>query len=104
MREFTKNEIISTFLNLGEDRLYKDLLVQSVNRIILFMENPESQQAPPDKELLFLYESFLSLYRKDGEDHYLKISSVIRRAAHKIHRLLLKKHLVKNDENFLSLV
>jgi hypothetical protein len=57
------------------------------------MENPEFHHLMPDKELLNLSDKFLILYRTEGEDYHLQISKVIRRAAHKIHRLLLKKHL-----------
>lgn len=104
MNEKIKKDIVNLFLEFGEDKLYKNLLVQAIKRIISFMQNPEEFNISPDKELLILSENFLSMYRSGEEDYYLTISKIIRRAAHKIHRLLLKKHLVKKDENFITLV
>lgn len=104
MKEDLKKEIVNVFLTEGEDKLYKNLLVQAVRRIIVFMENPEDIKITPDRELLNLSENFLTLYRLGEEDYNLKISQIIRRAAHKIHRLLLKKHLVSKNDKFLNLV
>ena len=104
MSDNAKKEIISSFLEGGENKLYKDLIVQSVKRIIKLIEDPESTTSTPDRHLISLSESFLSSYRKGEDDSYLHMSKIIRRAAHKVHRLLLKKHLVKKDDKFLNLV
>lgn len=104
MNDDMRNEIVKIFLEQGEDKLYKNLLVQSVKRIIVFMENTDTNRVTPDKELIHLADKFVILYRTEGEEVYLQVSKVIRRAAHKIYRLLLKKHLIKKDEKFLNLV
>lgn len=57
-----------------------------------------------DVEILHLSESFLTLYRRTGNEDYAAVSRVLRRAAHAVYRQLVKKGAKNNDPRFLTLV
>lgn len=94
--------LVKEFLTNGESKLYNNLLSQSVKQIILLIN--EGRKTYPDKTLLAMSNKFLNQYRASGDDSYLKISKILRRAAHKIYRVLLKKKLVGKNNDFLNLV
>ncbi|MDP2683537.1 MAG: hypothetical protein Q8P20_00620 [bacterium] len=56
-----------------------------------------TQLTSPEIELLDLSEAFLALYRRTGGDDFLIICKALRRAAHKVHRVLSKK-----TDNFIK--
>lgn len=96
--------LVKEFLTNGESKLYNSLLSQSVKQIILLMNEDKKNKIYPDKMLLTMSNKFLKQYRISGDESYLKISKILRRAAHKIYRVLLKKHLVAKNNDFLNLV
>jgi hypothetical protein len=58
----------------------------------------------PEIELLEQAEHFLRLYRKDGDGFYLDISRALRKAGHKVYRLMRKKNLITKNARFLQAV
>jgi hypothetical protein len=98
-----KNALIKEYLENGERAFYKKLLSNSVKKIALLIKD-KSGNSFPDMELLAISEMFLNYYRMEGEEVYLNISKVCRKAAHKLYRVLLKQHLVKKNKIFLNLV
>lgn len=95
-------ELINNF-NKGEVYLYKFLIVNSIKKIVLLLEEDNFNNSP-DKDLLNLYEKFMYMYRTEGDEIYLNIAKIIRKAAHKIYRILLKQNHIKKNEHFLNLV
>jgi hypothetical protein len=96
--------LVKEYLSNGESKLYKNLLSQAVKKIVLLTDRDSNYKIYPDKDLLSMSNKFLNQYRINGDDCYLKISKIFRRAAHKIYRVLLKRHLTKKNDKFLNLV
>ena len=96
--------LVKEYLTNGESKLYKNLLSQAVKEIVLLMDKNNNYKIYPEKRLLSMSDKFLAQYRINGDDAYLIISKIFRRAAHKIYRLLLKKHLITKNDSFLNLV
>ncbi len=96
--------LVKEFLTNGESKLYNSLLSQSVKQIVMLISEDKQNKVYPNKTLLIMSNKFLKQYRISGDDSYLKISKIFRRAAHKIYRVLLKKHLINKDNDFLNLV
>jgi hypothetical protein len=98
-----KREVVPKFLSIGSDKFYRILLTSSLNKLVLLGKG-EYKGQPPDIELLIGYDQFLILYRREGEDVALDIAKVFRRAAHKIHWIMLKKEMTTKNDKFLRLV
>jgi len=96
--------LVKEYLTNGESKLYKNLLSQAVKEIVLLLDKDSNYKVYPDRRLLSMSDKFLAQYRINGDESYLVICKIFRRAAHKIYRLLLKKHLVSKNDNFLNLV
>lgn len=103
MDDVTKNAIINDYLKKGGDALYKKLIISSVKKIAILIGESEKKTFP-EVEMLNISNIFLGFYRSEGEDHYLEISKIYRKVAHKIYRVLLKKNLISKNNNFLNLV
>lgn len=103
MSDIVIQNIIKTYNDNGESYLYKTLIVNSIKKITLLL-NDKNFNNSPDKELISLYEKFMYMYRTEGDEVYLNIAKIIRKAAHKIYRVLLKQNYIKKDEHFLNLV
>jgi len=99
--ESLKKEFIPKFIEKGETEFYKLLIAYSLNKMSL----KESKNfISPEIELLDYHNAFMSLYRKEGDDNFLKIAKVFRKAAHKIYRVLLKNSIINKSNKFLNLV
>lgn len=98
-----KNTLVKIYIEKGEKAFYNKLLSDSVKKITFLLKDGTPNNFP-DAELLSISEVFLYYYRMEGEEVYLEISKVCRKAAHKLYRVLLKRHLVKKNSNFLNLV
>ena len=82
----------------GEDGLYDKIVDAAIAVTSLGRSGQEI-------ELLDFSESFMNLYRRTGENDYKLISKVFRRAAHKVHRELIKiKKQAAKDARLLTLV
>jgi hypothetical protein len=98
-----KDNFVPKFLSNGEDRFYKSLLFLAVNKLV-FIQNGSYRGAPPHIEYIDYHNRFLCLYRRSGDETFLKISQLLRKAAHKIYRAMLAKNMATKDNNFLNSV
>jgi hypothetical protein len=105
-----KQEFVPKYLAAGEGRFYRFLLTYALNKLIGMERQSESKKpnqteiTPPDLEFLEYYEKFLVLYRREGEEIYLDIARLFRRAGHKIYRVRLKRGLTAPNGKFLHVV
>lgn len=96
-----KKEFLPKYIEKGESDFYKLLITYSLNKMSL----KESKGfLSPEIELLEYYNGFMALYRREGNEDFLKIAKIFRRAAHKIYRVLLKNSLINKNNKFLNLV
>ena len=98
-----KNALVKSYLENGESIFYKKLLANSIKKITFLLQDSNKKNFP-HKELLDVSNFFLQAYRSEGDEIYLNICKICRKAAHKVYRVLLKKHLIKENNNFLNLV
>ena len=98
-----KKDHLTTFLTLGEEKFYNLLLVVSVSKLAYLQKN-DIKDKSPEIEFLDYYEENLTLYRRNGEQLYLDLAKVFRKAAHKVYRSMLKKKLIKKNDKFLNIV
>jgi hypothetical protein len=98
-----KKEFVSKYLSVGEQKFYRFLLVYSLNKLILINKGDSVDQTP-DLELLDYHNRFIILYRREGEEVYLRLARLFRKAAHKIYRIMLKKGMTAPNAKFLNLV
>ena len=87
----------------GQEKFYKFLLFYSVQKMIL-LEKREVSIVAPHLELLDYYNQSIIWYRREGDEIYLNMAKVFRRAAHKIYRVMLKKELTNKNDKFLNLI
>lgn len=108
--DILKQEFVPKYLAAGEDRFYRFLLTYAINKLIGIEKQATDKKSisveitPPDLELLEYYEKFLVLYRREGEETYLEIATLFRKAAHRIYRIMLKKNMTVPNAKFLHLV
>lgn len=87
----------------GKQRFYRLLLTYGVHKMIL-MQEEKFRGMPPDIEFLQYHEIFLFLYRREGDETFLDMSKLFRKAAHKLYRTMLKKEMTLKNNKFLNLV
>jgi hypothetical protein len=58
----------------------------------------------PDVMLLNQSDSFFSLFRSTGNQHYFMIGVLLRKAAHKLYRDLYSKGNIPQNRRFLQIV
>ena len=91
------NEYIDLLSKIGEEGLYQ--------RTLGVVNQPELKVENPDIEILDFSEAFVSKYRSTGQEEFLTIGKILRRAAHKIYRTLLEKDKTKKPSpRFLTLI
>lgn len=101
-QEQIKELFLSKYTKVGEDKFYKFLWTYALNRIV---SPPNQGVANPAIELIEYYKMFLTLYRREGNPIYLKLSRQFRKAAHKIYFIMLDKGLMEVDkERFLNVI
>ena len=98
-----KKNYLDKYKTSGQDKFYKFLLFYSVSRMML-LEKGDQSIMPPNLELLEYYNQSIIWYRREGEEIYLDMAKVFRRAAHKIYRVMLKKNLTNKNDKFLNLI
>lgn len=101
--ELFKKEFLPRFKNSGEDKFYKSLLLISLNKLVM-VEKGDYKGILPHIELLDYYEQLIILYRREGEEIYLKVAKTFRKAAHKVYRIMLKKKMSPVNSKFLNVV
>lgn len=101
--EGLKKEFVPKYQAVGESKFYRFLLLYALNKLI-FIEKGSFKGVSPEIEFLDYYDQFIILYRREGEEIYLDLGRVFRRAAHKIYRVMLKKKMTEKNPRFLNLV
>ena len=94
---------IDKYNSVGEQKFYRYLLCQAINKLIKIRDG-EYKGISPEIEYLNYSERFLFLYRHEDDEAYLKLSSIFRKAAHKIYRFMLKRNMVARNSKFLNVV
>jgi hypothetical protein len=98
-----KKQFVPKYLQIGENKLYSFLLYYSLNKLVQ-IEKGEYKGISPDLEFLDYHDRFIILYRREGDDVYLEIARILRKVAHKIYRVMLKKKMTSRNGKFLNLV
>jgi hypothetical protein len=98
-----KKEFIPKYQKVGNEKFYNFLITYAINKLIA-IDKEDYKGIYPDVEFLNYYEKFLILYRRESEDIHLDIAKIFRKAAHKIHRIMIKKQITKTNNKFLRAV
>lgn len=98
-----KKQFVPKYVSIGEDKFYSFLLYYGLNKLVQ-IDKGTFKGGAPDLEFLEYYDRFIILYRREGEETYLQIARVLRKAAHKIYRIMLKKNMTPRNNKFLNLV
>ncbi len=98
-----KKAFIPKYLAAGEQKFYRLLLLYALNKLV-FISKEGNTGITPDLAFLDYHDRFIILYRREGEEVYLRVAKLFRRAAHKVYRIMLKKNMTSVNEKFLNLV
>ena len=98
-----KQEFVPRYLSAGEQKFYRFLLTYALNKLVL-IEKKVYEGLDPHLEFLDYYDRFIILYRREGDEVYLEVARVLRKAAHKIYRIMLRKDMTTSNAKFLNLV
>lgn len=96
-------EIVPKFVASGEQKFYRSIIMIALQKLIL-VEKENYRGMLPHLEYMEYHDQFLILYRREGDEIYLQIAKMLRKAAHKIYRIMLKKNMTTPHPKFLSLV
>ena len=77
-----RDEYTKILVKKGEDGLYRWILGKGV----LAIQNDDF----PEVRILDVAETFFSLSRSSGDKKYFTVGKILRRAAHKLYRVMLK--------------
>lgn len=75
----------------------------ALNKLVLINKGTHIELTP-DLEFLDYHNRFIILYRREGEEVYLRVARIFRKAAHRIYRIMLKKDMTAPNAKFLNLV
>jgi hypothetical protein len=98
-----KQEYLPKYSTDGEQKFYRYLLVSALNKLVL-IDTGIYKGITPELEFLDYHAQFMILYRREGDEIYLQIARLLRKAAHKIYRVMLKKNMTNLNINFLNSV
>lgn len=101
--EAFNNNFVDQYVENGEKKFYRFLLTYALNKLILIQKG-NYRGISPDLEFLEYYDRLMILYRRQGDDKYLITAKLLRKAAHKIYRIMLKKKMTSRNPKFLNLV
>lgn len=101
--EGLKEELVPKFIANGEQKFYRSILLLALQKLIA-TEKGIYKGIPPHLEYLEYHDRFLILYRREGDEVYLRIAKMLRKVAHKIYRIMLKKKMTPPNTKFLTLV
>lgn len=102
--ELLKEKFVPKYMEAGEPKFYRFLLFYALNKMVLMEQGFLKEGITPDIAFLDCHDQCLILYRREGEEHYLIMARIFRRAAHKMYRALLRKKLISFNPRFLNLV
>lgn len=98
-----KKQFLERFREMGSLNFFQFLLVSAMKDLVE-MEKETHVGAFPNAKLMNMHDEFLKIHRKEGEETFLEMAKVCRKAAHKVYRLMLKKNMIEKDRKFLTLV
>lgn len=98
-----KEKYVPQFISNGEDRFYRSLLFLALNKLVLINKGMY-KGTHPHLEYLEYYDRFIILHRREGDEVYLQIAKMLRKAAHRIYRIMLKKKMTTTNMKFLNSV
>lgn len=101
--EGLKEELVPKFVASGEYKFYRSIILLALQKLIA-TEKGLYKGTPPHLEYLDYHDRFIILYRREGDEVYLNIAKMLRKAAHKIYRIMLKKQMTVPNTKFLNLV
>lgn len=101
--EGLKQQFVPKYINGGKDKFYRFLLLCQIDKLMLINKGMY-RGISPELEFLEYYDRFIILYRREGEEGYLDMARIFRRAAHKIYRVMLKKNMTVRNAKFLNVV
>ena len=101
--EGIKTNLVPEFLANGEEKFYRTIIFLALQKLVLISKD-SYRGVPPHLEYLDYHDRFIILYRREGDDVYLRIAKMLRKAAHKIYRIMLKKNMTPPHPKFLNLV
>lgn len=101
--EGLKGNLVPEFLANGEEKFYRSIIFLALQKLVL-IDKGAYKGMPPHLEYLDYHDRFIILYRREGDEVYLKIAKMLRKAAHKIYRIMLKKKMTPPHPKFLNLV
>jgi len=101
--ESLKSNLVPEFLANGENKFYRSIVFIAVQKLVLINKG-NYRGTPPHLEYIDYYDRFIILYRREGDEVYLNIAKMLRKAAHKIYRIMLKKNMTPSNAKFFNLV
>ncbi len=101
--EGLKQQFVPKYLTDGKEKFYRFLLLCQINKLVLISKG-DYRGISPEIEYLEYYDRFIILYRREGEEGYLDMARLFRRAAHRIYRIMLKKNMTTRNPKFLNSV
>lgn len=101
--EGLKEGYVPKYVASGEQKFYRSIIFLALQKLIL-IDKGIYKGIPPNLEYMDYYDRFIILYRREGDEVYLQIAKMLRKAAHKIYRIMLKKKMTVSNAKFLNLV
>jgi len=101
--EGIKTNLVPEFLANGEEKFYRSIIFLALQKLVL-IDKGIYKGILPHLEYLDYYDKFIILYRREGDEVYLNIAKMLRKAAHRIYRIMLKKKMTTSNAKFLNLV
>lgn len=101
--EVLKTEFVPQYLAAGENKFYRLLITYSLKKLI-YLQKSKCKIQSPELDLLDTHNQFIILYKREGEEIYLDLARIFRKAGHKIYRIMLKNNMTKMNNRFLNLV
>jgi hypothetical protein len=98
-----KQEFVPKYLAAGEQKFYRFLIIYALNKLVAIEQGVYKGEVP-NLEFLSYYDRFIILYRREGDEVYLQVARLFRKAGHRIYRIMLKKKMTEVNPKFLNLV
>lgn len=96
-------QIKTQYLELGEHKFYNKIILLALERVVSISEN-SYKGTYPHIEYLSFYDKLYILYKQEGDEVWLNMAKLFRKASNKIYRTLLKKKLIENNNKFFNII
>ena len=97
------DQLKTQYLELGERKFYNKIMLLALDRVDLISNNLY-KGTYPHIEYIKVYDKLYLLYKQEGDDIFLNIAKLFRKASNKIYRTLLKKKLIEKNNKFFNLI